>query len=380
MRSSTGAYFPALDHVRALAIYVVFVYHFMHAHQIVPVTGYAPDWPPFSVFKEGQTGVSLFMVLSGYMFQKLLGGQRLRYGQFLLNRALRLAPLLLLVMALTGIKNHLAGNLDAYGRDLLLGFLAPTWPNGAWSVTVELHFYLLMPLLLALVRAPRAFWLMALAAPVLMRLALYLEHPVITNLSNFTLIGHIDHFIIGMMSARVAALATGRHKAFMAATVAYLAYFWYHDHLDAAVGSLKPESLWIYHALIEGLYYGFAIAWYDQSFRHVPGRVSRLVASYGQYSYSIYLLHSFFVFKTAEYIDRFVLPLNNFYLCCLVASLCFAACWPLGYLSHRFVEQPFLRLRKTYLRPAAPEPLLPATPSPADTNDALDDAKSLRRA
>src|SRR4051812_43358745 len=110
MRSSTGEHYIALDHVRALAAFLVFALHFTHAADGYPVPfQYVPAIMPFAVVDEGQTGVSLFMTLSGYLFAKLLAGKSIRYRTFLWNRVLRLVPLLLVVLAIDGIVEWLAG-------------------------------------------------------------------------------------------------------------------------------------------------------------------------------------------------------------------------------------------------------------------------------
>ena len=75
MKSSTGMYFVGLDHIRALAAYIVFSWHFVHVHD-----GHLGDSPsifPLSLLTEGHTGVALFMTLSGYLFTKLLDGKNI---------------------------------------------------------------------------------------------------------------------------------------------------------------------------------------------------------------------------------------------------------------------------------------------------------------
>ena len=62
MRSSSGEHFIALDHVRALAAFMVFAWHFTHAENGYPVPfEYVPALFPFSLLDEGHTGVALFM-------------------------------------------------------------------------------------------------------------------------------------------------------------------------------------------------------------------------------------------------------------------------------------------------------------------------------
>lgn len=83
MRSSSGAHFIALDHVRALAAFIVFAWHFTHAANDYPVAfDYVPALFPFSILDEGHTGVALFMTLSGYLFAKLLDGKSIDYRAF----------------------------------------------------------------------------------------------------------------------------------------------------------------------------------------------------------------------------------------------------------------------------------------------------------
>jgi peptidoglycan/LPS O-acetylase OafA/YrhL len=68
----------------------------------------------------------------------------------------------------------------------------------------------------------------------------------------------------------------------------------------------------------------------------------------GEYSYSIYLLHFFVVFEMARIIDQHLMAIGNFYLACLWSALCFLCMLPIGYLSFRFIEAPFLRHRRLY--------------------------------
>ena len=64
MRSSSGAHFIALDHVRAIAVFMVIAWHLTHGRDGSPVPfGYVPILFPFSLLNEGHTGVALFMTL-----------------------------------------------------------------------------------------------------------------------------------------------------------------------------------------------------------------------------------------------------------------------------------------------------------------------------
>ena len=64
-------YSPQLDHIRAVAAFMVFSWHFTTFNNFHRVT---PDIYlfPISLLTEGHTGVVLFMTLSGYLFSKYL--------------------------------------------------------------------------------------------------------------------------------------------------------------------------------------------------------------------------------------------------------------------------------------------------------------------
>ncbi|MEC8989971.1 MAG: acyltransferase family protein, partial [Candidatus Latescibacterota bacterium] len=84
MRSSSGDYYVALDHVRTLATFMVFTWHFIHTNSMV-----SPEFVPripLSLLNGEHTGVALFMTLSGYLFAKLLDGRRIHYRAFIWNR------------------------------------------------------------------------------------------------------------------------------------------------------------------------------------------------------------------------------------------------------------------------------------------------------
>jgi peptidoglycan/LPS O-acetylase OafA/YrhL len=99
MRSTDGIYYSRLDHVRAVAAYLVFVWHFLHMTPQFPVPYASQPVFPFALLDEGHTGVALFMTLSGNLFAKLTGDHRIDFPCFLWSRAVRLGPLLVVVIA-----------------------------------------------------------------------------------------------------------------------------------------------------------------------------------------------------------------------------------------------------------------------------------------
>lgn len=151
MKSTTGKYYVGLDHLRDIAAFMVFTWHFLHVHD-----GHFAAAPlfPLSLLSEGHTGVALFMTLSGYLFAKLLDDKKINYPAFPWNRFLRLAPLLLLTLLIFGFSRYSSSGmlpLDYalfFTKWILSGLVLPTFPNGGWSITVEFHFYLMLPFLL----------------------------------------------------------------------------------------------------------------------------------------------------------------------------------------------------------------------------------------
>jgi peptidoglycan/LPS O-acetylase OafA/YrhL len=150
-----------LDTLRALAILVVMLYHFTIfgelPSRLLPVTGY------------GWMGVDLLFVLSGFLIgqqvlKPYLGKRSLSIADFYQRRAYRILPAYLAVLALCFF---VPGWREAPRLAPLWKFLTFTMNLGfsfdrrafshAWSLCVEEHFYLLLPLLVALLmRRPSA--------------------------------------------------------------------------------------------------------------------------------------------------------------------------------------------------------------------------------
>jgi len=355
MQSSSGQHFIALDHVRALAAFMVLSWHFLHGAHGHPVPfGYAPALFPTALLDEGHVGVALFMTLSGYLFAKLLDARRVAYGAFLWNRALRLLPLLLAMITVVGLREWIAGNdIAAYLRSVASGWLLPTLPKGGWSITVEFHFYVILPLLLWLSSRSRSLPLVVIGGSIALRTSVYLAYSEVESLAYWTIIGRIDQFVLGMSAFGFRSAIVPHRSAVISILLAFCAFYWFVDSLGGAFGA--APALWIVLPTIEGFAFAVGIAWYDTAFVQRTSLLSRFIGRMGEYSYSIYLVHVLVIFKIATFIDAHVMHLSNFYIACSWSLLCFLAMAPIGYLSYRFIESPFLRFRKPYFRPAQPK-------------------------
>jgi len=350
MASTDGRYFPALDHLRAMAAFMVFGWHFTHVNsgQLAP-----PGALGLSFITEGHTGVALFMTLSGYLFAKLTDGKRLEPLPFFRNRALRLFPLLFLVMLLAGLHRVWAGEpLESYLLSLLTGFVLPTWPNGGWSIAVELHFYVLLPGLLWLSRRTPSRLLVVVGAAFALRLWLYVEHGHVHELAYATLLGRIDQFVLGMLAWQLRSVWPLTGWRLLMGLLAFAGAFHWFDRLGGFYGQggfPSASPAWLGLCTLEGLAYASLIRWYDQrATNRSPGLMSRAIAQIGQWAYGIYLLHYFFVFDLARWIDQHLIRLESPEKAAVMALPAFLLMLPLAALTHRFIELPCMRLRRRY--------------------------------
>lgn len=359
MRSSTGKHFVGLDHVRAVAAFTVFSWHFLHVNngERTPHEGVF-SFPLNSLFAEGHTGVGIFMVLSGYLFAKITDGKEILYPEFLYNRFLRLAPLLIAVFAIDFVVVLATnpGYADGFLKRLAAGFVLPRWSDGRWSITIEAHFYLIFPLIMLAESTRRYSSLVLVAAALAIRFWVYLAFggSAPQDVAYWTILGRIDQFVFGILFFRYGGALAGRHVIGIGAILLWILLWQQFDRLGGFYRNEFP-SLWIYLTTLEGLFYGAIIAWYDKSFAFANTGISRMVGKIGEWSYSIYLLHFFFVYKMAEYINENITKLDNFYIAMFFDIICFSIVTFIGFLSYTYFEKRFLARRIVYVRDWAVE-------------------------
>jgi peptidoglycan/LPS O-acetylase OafA/YrhL len=132
-----------LDVLRGFAILLVMGVH-------------VPAYPIWSTI--GSWGVDLFFVLSGFLIANLLfteyrNTSDIRFARFFVRRALKLYPSFYLLLGLTLLYCFL-WRVPFTGRQLLgellltQNYLGGIWGH-TWSLAVEEHFYILLPLILA---------------------------------------------------------------------------------------------------------------------------------------------------------------------------------------------------------------------------------------
>jgi peptidoglycan/LPS O-acetylase OafA/YrhL len=145
--------FIGLDHLRALAISLVFFYHYTIFQH--------PDWMNNSFIHFGWSGVDLFFVLSGFLISNQLmkswqKQQQIPFREFYIKRIFRILPpyFFVLLMYIFIPAFHERETLaplwkmftftQNYGQDIQR---YGTFSH-AWSLCVEEQFYLLLPLIL----------------------------------------------------------------------------------------------------------------------------------------------------------------------------------------------------------------------------------------
>lgn len=355
LKSTTGEHYLGLDHIRAFAALLVFMWHFLHGHNGYPVL-FKSDVSilvfPLALFDEGHVGVSLFMTLSGYLFTKLIGDKDIYFGRFMFNRILRLIPLLYIYLLIEWEMGGRGTDIPSFFNYIVRGLYTPTYAVGGWSVMIEMQFYLLLPLLLAIYKGNKNIILMLVLVTVGARVWFYLKYNESQSISYWYIFGRIDQFLLGMYACSLKNMSR-YSKIVGAVTVVFCLLYWiFAERGGFFFLDIYPSKnpLWIIIPTIEGVAFSIIIAYYDSLKITGKSVMSRFVAKIGDYSYSIYLTHFFVVFAMADFINRRICPISNIYLAMMFGFLCFLLMIPIGYVNMKLIERPILRYRINYIR------------------------------
>jgi peptidoglycan/LPS O-acetylase OafA/YrhL len=165
--TTSGNFISEIDGLRFVAIATVVLFHLVVNLSIKnPATFAVPESGNLlvSIARHGFRGVELFFIISGFILavpfaaHHLLGRSPVRLRQYFLRRVTRLEPPYLLCMTILVAARLLLQNQTAsyllphygaslvYLHNILFGTESPV-NNVAWSLEIEIQFYLLVPLL-----------------------------------------------------------------------------------------------------------------------------------------------------------------------------------------------------------------------------------------
>jgi peptidoglycan/LPS O-acetylase OafA/YrhL len=387
-----------LDGLRALAAGLVLVYHFWALSKI-PLPR-----PLEVVVQTGWVGVDIFFVISGFILflpwaRAGWTGGRVATRRFLENRLLRIVPAYWfnLVLLVVVMKSSLLFSVEGLGKIFLnAAFLTGYAPPGtsgllinpvAWTLCIEMTFYLLLPLIARFFVRNR--WLVALPVVLLatalfklVAIARYEDVDVrVLHSALSTIAGTLNEFAVGMSVAAVWAWCEHRNVRLPAwvgptCTVAGLggmwAILWFlqlgigHEEYRSGTGdhgwfpllTLRPVLAFFVAAALFGICYQANVVTRFLSLRPI--------AYLGVVSYGIYLWHLPVGQWLSHGIGPEASPLRRLILL-LTVGTAITLLW--SAFSDRFVEKPFLQRKRS----SGGVPQAPAASGPLPTERAAGD-------
>jgi peptidoglycan/LPS O-acetylase OafA/YrhL len=357
-----------LDTLRALAIILVFMYHYMVFVSKTNTFGWGSSL--------GWIGVDLFFVLSGYLianqiFSGVVKGQDLSLKAFYARRFLRTLPNFYVVLALYFLFPVVMGGKTPPPLWQFLTFtqnyqLQPgTAFSHAWSLCIEEQFYLFFPLLVLVgvryiksIKVGWIFLLILIFAGIVARGMFWSSYGLEANEAGYypniyySTLCRIDEFLPGIAVAMLKNFHSATWQRLMQWGNAILAL----GVLSAAVMSYGLLN----YFYIDGYGYGYFMTTFGYSLLamcfavlvvaalssvsllykiRVPG-----AAKLAAWSYAIYLSHKPLAFMTQKMLTSYGIESTSALLVLIVVALCLLG----GWLLYRLVETPFMNLRDWY--------------------------------
>ena len=357
-----------LDHLRALAIILVLIFHYQlwFTH---------PDWTNWFL-QIGWTGVDLFFVLSGFLissqlFAQVKKGNKISIKEFYIKRFFRIIPIYYFIIA---IYFSFPFFREKEALPPLWKFLTFTQNFGTdtskfgtfshvWSLCVEEHFYLFFPFILIfllnknlfkksywilivlflsgfvirfslwqiyftpneLVQQTRGYWVKIIYAPTYNRLDGLLIGVCIAAIYQFLpkIWGNISRFgnyllIVGVLILTGAYFFCTELSAFSTTVIGFPLLAVGYGFLVA--GAISPDS--------------FLYKW--------SSKITTLIATL---SYGIYLSHKGIIHMIQEIFSNWGIDRNSNLMLLISMAFCVLIAW----LLHLAIEKPFMKLRDRFI-------------------------------
>ncbi|CAF1158029.1 unnamed protein product [Adineta ricciae] len=357
-------YISSVDHIRAYAAILIVLYHGIELIHQLSSDKKNSQWPvssknPLKSFIiEGKTAVSLFMVLSGFIFTYGNNGEQIEYFRFLYNRILRIYPLMITMMMI-GISVYpwrfsiekLFGTLLPFqninNSSLRLGEYTIVF----WTIAVEFQFYLIFPYLNQFLykKGLMRFSLMFVLTFII-RISAVVEGANSRDISYWTILGRLDQFMCGMVAAYLLKNFNIQNRMLVRLLPAGLIGIIISITIFHRMGGWNEIASWkIIWPIIEGSLWATFLIGYLTFFHQKDNIVLRFIANIGTISYSMYLIHHFVAFHIAKrslVISLFKDLFLNAFFTSLILTLPLTML--ISTLTYYLIEKPFLGMRKSY--------------------------------
>jgi peptidoglycan/LPS O-acetylase OafA/YrhL len=350
----TSLYFPTLDGLRFVAFALVFFHH-------IPV--------PTSLFlgalrRDGWVGVSIFLTLSAYLLTAILTAEyeqagRLSVSRFYIRRSLRIWPLYYAFVAATALyawqsppahyEVRVAGLLT-FTDNILSGLLHSLnqipFTGHLWTVGLEEQFYLLLPLLLRSWLPDRkkacrnivAIWVTFVIVRIV-AVSLHAPYPML-----WTSVFSADAILIGILLALSPPIElTGRRRfALMGVALLGLAS----PAFMPMIGIVGWHQVIVFTTVALGSGALCLCALHEPWLAWFSSKPLRYV---GKISYGLYVFHLLGVHLALSIVTWLVghnVPVVSEWIA--TSASAFLITLALSAASYRFLESPFLRLKRRF--------------------------------
>lgn len=356
-----------LDNLRTLAIaYVFFFHYFILSHG-------QPKWlPDFAEF--GWTGVDLFFVLSGFLissqlFAQIKQGQKISFKQFFLKRFFRIVPAFLVTV---GLYFCFPFFREKESLPPLWKFLTFTQNLGldlkefgtfshAWSLCVEEHFYLFLPLILIFLQftklTKKSYWLLIILFLLGFAIRTYsfinFYLPKVDDESSwmywykyiyYPTYNRLDGLLVGVSIAGIYQFLPtvwsklskfGNQTIILGLFILIGAYFLCEDQ--------QTFNASIFGFTLVAIGYGFMVVGAISPTSFLYKWNSKGMTFIATLSYAIYLTHKGVIHLTHQLLADFKIEAN------LLLIISMFTCVGVAYLLHLIIEKPFMNLRNRFI-------------------------------
>jgi len=319
----------------------------------------------------GWSGVDLFFILSGFLIGGSLINEIEKHGHidlklFWLKRCFKILPsygALLIILTLTGAAQLTLQQIPVFLL-FLQNYLAPQVVGPTWSLAVEEHFYVLLPLLLTgLIVLCRGESQRAL------RLMPYMAMLVITLVVTGRLLSALSgvenddfmqsHFRFDTLFMGVLLHWVWRYRRRFSQKVAHPASLLAVSILIAPAMFLSRNDAIMFSVGFSLLASGYALLTLyslERGFgRFGTSWTGSILASIGRWSYNIYLWHLFILavgFPSYEPIQMWIANIGMHHLLQAILQITMLVLFSVlvGWLFTVSVEEPFLKLRNKLIK------------------------------